>query len=71
MVSGLYETIKNIINNHWLNDLIKKTSYKLDGGEERLIGLPLFSAHGREIQLEPEKIINEMAKSNRKIDFVL
>ena len=29
------------------------------------------SAHGREIQLEPEEIIDEMSKRNRKIDFVL
>ena len=40
-------------------------------GEERLPGPTLISVHGREIQLEPEEIINKMSKSNRKIDFVL
>ena len=40
-------------------------------GEERLTGLAIISVHGREIQLQPEKNINEMSKSIRKIDFVL
>ena len=48
-----------------------KTHLRNSMGEERLTGLALISVHGREIQLEPEEIINEMSKSNRKIDFVL
>ena len=48
-----------------------KTYLRNSMGEERLTGLALISVHGREIQLESEEIINEMSKSNRKIDFVL
>ena len=48
-----------------------KTYLRNSMGEERLTGLAIISVHEREIQLEPEEIIDEMSKRNRKIDFVL
>ena len=40
-------------------------------GEERLSGNALISIHGRSIDMDPNEIINEMAKSKRNMDIIL
>ena len=42
-----------------------KTYLRNTMGEERLTGLALISLHEREIQLEPEEIIDEKPKRNK------
>ena len=48
-----------------------KTYLRNTMGEERLTGLALISIHGRSIDMDPNDIINEMAKSKRNIDIIL
>ena len=40
-------------------------------GEERLTGLALISIHGRVIDINPDDIIDEIAKGKRDIDIIL
>ena len=40
-------------------------------GEERLTGLALISIHGRVFDINPDDIIDEMAKGKRNIDIIL
>ena len=40
-------------------------------GEEILTCLALILIHGRSIDMDPNEIINEMAKGKRNIDIIL
>lgn len=47
-----------------------KTYLRSSVGQERLVGLTLLNVH-REVEVDPEHIIDELAKRPRKLPFAL